>query len=103
MSHPLEYMTPAQPLSQASIILGVLSIACVPSAFALPWLADRLHNDLLFEAIWLIPFSGMFMGLSGIACRKSSTATAARAGLFLNSVLLGLFLLARTGFFGWQD
>jgi len=103
MSQPLDYMTPAQPLSRASIILGVLSIVCAPSAFALPWLADRIHSDLLFEAIWLIPFTGMFMGLSGIAYRKSSPATAARAGLLLNSILLGLVLLARTGFFGWQD
>ena len=98
----LGYRAPVKPASQASIICGLLSIVCAPSAFVvLNLFANRINNDLL--VVWFTPVTGFFLGLSGIAYRRSSPAIAAWTGMILNLLVLGLFLLARTGFFGWQD
>ena len=98
MSEPLEYRAPSKPPSQASLILGVLSIVCAPSTFVfLASFADRVNDNLVFKVVWLIPMTGSFMGVSGIAYRKSSPPKAAWIGMILNLLILGLFLLGRTG------
>ena len=90
MSEPLEYEAPARPPSHASVILGVISIACIPTLCAAGGI-DRIAD----EARWLIPICGSFIGLSGIAYRKSSSAVTAWFGMVLNLVVVVLLFALR--------
>ena len=80
---PLEYEVPRKPPSHASLILGVISISCIPTMRAA---AGFIGNGPL----WLIPVTGAFIGLSGIAYRKSSSAAVAWIGMVLNLLVLGV-------------
>ena len=93
MSEPLEYGRSAK-FGRAPLILGLLSIACSPSAYAFfESNSGQFSYDLAYKIMWLLPIVGVLLALSGIACRKSSLP--AWIGMLLNLSFLGLLTFAR--------
>ena len=93
MSEPLEYRRFAT-FGRAPLILGLLSMACSPSAYAF-FESDsgQFSYGLAYKIMWLLPIVGVLLALSGIAYRRSSLP--AWIGMVLNLLFLGLLTFAR--------